>query len=350
MASDPFLLDAAIKELFRYSLIQRDAEQKLLRLHRLVQVVLKDAMDAAGRQRWAERAIRAVNRAFPDVTDVKLWEQCERYLPHALACVTLIEKYSLEFVEASRLLNRAAYYLYERARHPQAELLCRHALAICEQQLGPAHRETADILNNLVLLYYNQGRYEQAELLCRRALSIQEQQLGPEHPDTATSLNNLAKLYYEQGKYEQAEPLYQRAVAIRESSWGQSIPTRPPASMICPNSIGRKANMGKPSRSCSEPPSENSGWGQSTPTQPLASITWPNSIMSKANTNRPSRSTSGPWLSGNSSWGQSTPTQPLASITWPNSIMSKAGTSKSNHSCSERWRSGRRSWGQSIPR
>src|SRR5207245_4244989 len=34
LASDPFLLDAAVKELFRYSLIQRDAEQKLLGLHR----------------------------------------------------------------------------------------------------------------------------------------------------------------------------------------------------------------------------------------------------------------------------------------------------------------------------
>src|SRR5438105_2585443 len=39
------------------------------------------------------------------------------------------------------------------------------------------------------------GSLLRAEPLCQRALAICEQQLGPDHPDTATSLNNLAALY-----------------------------------------------------------------------------------------------------------------------------------------------------------
>ena len=78
LATDPYLLDAAIKELFRYSLIQRDAEQKLLSLHRLVQVVLKDAMNEEVQRAWAERAVRAVNRAFPAV-EFETWDRCRRY-------------------------------------------------------------------------------------------------------------------------------------------------------------------------------------------------------------------------------------------------------------------------------
>jgi Tetratricopeptide repeat len=37
-------------------------------------------------------------------------------------------------------------------------------------------------LNNLAVVCKAQGRYPEAESLCRRALAIFEQSLGPEHP------------------------------------------------------------------------------------------------------------------------------------------------------------------------
>src|SRR5205807_2229797 len=147
-----------------------------------------------------------------------------RVLPHALVCETLIEAYSLEFAEASRLLDQTAYYLYSRAQFPQAEPLYQRALAIREQQLGPEHPDTARSLNNLAGLYHAQGKYEQAEPLYQRALAMHEQQLGPEHPDTASSLNNLALLYQNQGKDEQAEPLLKGALAIKEQQLGPEHP------------------------------------------------------------------------------------------------------------------------------
>src|SRR6266566_2799918 len=91
LATDQFLLDAAIKELFRYSLIQRDAEQKLLSLHRLVQAVLKDAMDEEVQLTWAERAVRAVNRTFP-ADEFASWDRRRRLLTHAQSCADLDRK------------------------------------------------------------------------------------------------------------------------------------------------------------------------------------------------------------------------------------------------------------------
>jgi tetratricopeptide (TPR) repeat protein len=224
LGTDPLALNAALKELRAYSLVRRDPSTQTLSLHRLVQAVLKDSMKEQTQREWAERSVRAVDLAFPDVTNVALREQCERYLPHALVCATLIEAYSFEFAEASRLLNQTAYYLDRRAQYAQAEPLYQRALAINEQQLGPEHPDTARSLNNLAALYYTQGKYEQVEPLYQRALAINEQQLGPEHPDTAGSLNNLAALYYTQGKYEQAEPFYQRALAINEKQLGPEHP------------------------------------------------------------------------------------------------------------------------------
>jgi tetratricopeptide (TPR) repeat protein len=224
LTTDATRLNDAIGVLLRYSVVKRDPQERTLSIHRLVQAVLKESMKEQTRRAWAQRTVRAVNLAFPDVTDVRLWEQCNRYLPHALVCEALIEEYSFAFAEASRLLNRTAHYLHRRAQYPQAEPLYQWALAIREQQLGPGHPDTATILNNLANLYQEQGKYEQAEPLYQRALAIDEKAYGPDHPEVAADLNNLANLYRTQGKYEQAEPLYQRALAIREQQLGPEHP------------------------------------------------------------------------------------------------------------------------------
>jgi tetratricopeptide (TPR) repeat protein len=225
VASDPFELNAAIEELHKFSLVKRDPDAKTLTIHRLVQAVLKESMNGQTRREWAERTVRAVNLAFPDVTDVALWEQCERYLPHALACAALIEQWDMALPEAAKLLNNSGDYLTVRAQYEQAEPLYQRALTIWERVLGPEHPNTAASLFSLASLYDDQSKYEQAELLYLRAHAIWERVLGPEHPNTAASLNNLAELYRKQGKYKQAEPLYQRALTIYERVLGPEHPS-----------------------------------------------------------------------------------------------------------------------------
>src|SRR5205807_2515211 len=78
----PDLFDDAIGELLKYSLIRRIPDMEICTIHILVQTCVKDAIDEQTRREWAKRAVGAVSLAYPDTTDVKLWEQCERYLPH----------------------------------------------------------------------------------------------------------------------------------------------------------------------------------------------------------------------------------------------------------------------------
>jgi tetratricopeptide (TPR) repeat protein len=145
------------------------------------------------RQTWAERTVRAVSEAFPEV-EFSTWPQCERYLPHALACAALVEDFSLTFLEAVRLLNQTAYYLHDRAQYAEAEPLYQHALTISEQAFGPNHPDIAAILHNLALLYESQGQYEQAESLLKRALAIAEKALGTDHPNTKLVRGNFFRL------------------------------------------------------------------------------------------------------------------------------------------------------------
>jgi len=220
---DPIQLDQVCKDALRYSLLQRRDDETLV-VHRLVQAVLQDNLPSPIQADWKQRVVLAVNMASPDVRDIKQWSACERWVPHALVGATWIDQEQMSRPEATGLLNRAGYYLLDRARYREAEPLHVQALKIVEKQLGAMHPDTATGLNNLAALYRAQGRYEEAEPLFMRALAICEAQLGAMHPDTASSLNNLAALYEHQGKYEKAEPLYQRALSIREQQLGETHP------------------------------------------------------------------------------------------------------------------------------
>src|SRR5258708_19929369 len=106
VAADPYQLNEAIEVLRTYSLIKRNAETKTLNMHRLVQVVLKDGMDKKTQRQWAQRTVKAVNAAFPNV-EYSTWPRCQACLPHALACAALIEQYKFTFPKAASLLNRS---------------------------------------------------------------------------------------------------------------------------------------------------------------------------------------------------------------------------------------------------
>ena len=204
-----------LADLRRFSLIEREGEAQTLSVHRLVQAVLRDELPASEQRAWAERAVRLVSRAFPEVK-FETWGSCQRLLPHALVCADHLDHWQMTFAEAARLLDHAGRYLHERARYKEALPLLEGGLAMREALLGPDDLDVATSLNSLGELFYRQGQYPQTLPLFQRALTIREQVLGVENPDTAYSMNNLGLLYYKQGQYAEALPFLQQALAIRE--------------------------------------------------------------------------------------------------------------------------------------
>ena len=218
IADDPITLDDAINTLRRYSLIKRNAETKTLTIHRLVQTVLRDTMSPEQPHQWAERTIRVINHVFPEVQRVPIdtaqWPQCERYLPHAQACLAFIEHDTLIFPEAAYLFHRVGCYLYIRGHYTEAQPFCQHALTLREQLLEFEDPDVAESLDLLAAVYHKQGKYSAEEPLFQRIISSREKTLGSTHPDLGKSLHGLGKSYYRQGKYAQAESVLQRALSI----------------------------------------------------------------------------------------------------------------------------------------
>jgi tetratricopeptide (TPR) repeat protein len=243
-AATIFEFDAAIEELLKFSLVQRNSDARTLSIHRLVQAVIKDGMEKDMQRQQAERAIRIISRAFPEVT-VATWPRCQQYYPQAQACATLITQKSITTPEASLLLLRAGTYAYERGLYTDAESLLLQALNIREQSLGLEHPDVADVLFPLAKLYNELGRYTQAESFLQRELAIRKQTLGSLHPSVGHSLNLLALIYYKLGKDSQAEPLYESALAIHEKELG---PEHPETVSVINNLANLYYRLGKYSR------------------------------------------------------------------------------------------------------
>lgn len=220
VVTDPLQFDQVCKEVLRFSLIQRGADECTLTMHRLVQAVLRETLPPERQHQWMKRAIYAVDATYSEdqtYHDVAHWHDPERFLPHALTCAAWIEQAQFAMFEALRLLDRTGGYLFARGRYGEVEPLLQRSLAISRQTLGESDLHTTGVLTGLASLYRVQGRYEEAGPLLQQVLTIYTQTLGANSSAVAITLNQLALLYKEQGNYKDAESLFQRALAVYQA-------------------------------------------------------------------------------------------------------------------------------------
>lgn len=225
LSNDPLLLDEAIRELRRFSLIYRDSEMSTLSIHRLVQAVLKDEMNEREHKLWVERIIQTMLHIFPDYRNILSHEVHKQsgyqmLLPHVLSCTAHIGELKINSPEAAELLYRVAYYVQYLGNHALAASLLLQAFDIAQQVFGKEHITTAFYLHELGLISLGLGQYIRAEEYLLSALAIRETVQGPDHLDTAETLEILANLYGYQGKYTQAIVSAQQALAIKKQILG----------------------------------------------------------------------------------------------------------------------------------
>jgi tetratricopeptide (TPR) repeat protein len=171
LGDDPLALEEVLEPLTQYSLIRRDIDDESYTIHWLVQMLLKHQMDEGVRRQWAERCVRAVNRAFPNPEEIAASSLCERLLPHTLASAQLMQEWQLASPEAGLLCDKVGFYLYQRGRYQEAEPLYQRALKICEDGLGQQHPNTITVLKNYATLLRRMGWEDEALALERTQLA-----------------------------------------------------------------------------------------------------------------------------------------------------------------------------------
>jgi tetratricopeptide (TPR) repeat protein/transcriptional regulator with XRE-family HTH domain len=227
LVADVMRLDGSLAVLRSLSLMQRQVGTHTLSLHRLVQVIVREALSEQEREEWQQRALHLFNSIFPAFVSpgvmVETWEHCEQLLPHMIACIATLPDH-FQNRELPTVLLKMADYLHKRVRDEQAMPFYQRALRVFEQTVGPDHPEVGASLSKLAFLYRSQGKLKQAEALFQRAVSLLQRTLGLEHREVIYPLSGLATVYREQGLYAQAELLYQQALRIREQTLGPEHP------------------------------------------------------------------------------------------------------------------------------
>lgn len=258
ITADPLFFDNALTTLQRFELVHLSADSTTLNMHSVVQIAIRKELTKKQRNQLANQAVCLINSIFPEEILFKTWEKCERYLPQAQHCSTLIQDFHLTLKEGGLLLERLGFYYYQRGCYSEAKTYLTQALNLQEhhqdkdpsdiaqtlnslgllsQRLAqyqdakvlhkralelreriPDHPQIAESLHNLAVLYEHEGQYYEAEQLYLRALSLDERLAGSDHPDTIKTLNNLALMYYLQGDYPKAQTAYQRVFTIYERS------------------------------------------------------------------------------------------------------------------------------------
>ncbi len=261
LATHPVLLHEANGQLSRYALIRhasKTSEEVFFHMHRLVQSILKDLLEGDERHRYAEQAVRVVNRTVASLYFAE-WHRYHHYIAHAQVCVALIKDEAIVSEDAAQLLSWVAGYLHEQGQYTEAEALVTQSLTMLSKIDVLVHQNVLENINQLATIHLDRGQFEEAEKLYHRALAslqhvhgqikpllqatlynnlgelytateknddaesfltqalhIRERMLGSDHELVAVSLYCLAELYSKQGKYSEAGWRFQRALEIRE--------------------------------------------------------------------------------------------------------------------------------------
>jgi tetratricopeptide (TPR) repeat protein/transcriptional regulator with XRE-family HTH domain len=216
--TDEVAADAAIAALRRYSLASRQGDR--LRVHRLVQAVVRESLEAKQRDLWTAAAITVLRATFPPepAEHAEPSPLSVRLLSHVRAIAGLTDS-TVEPEALAWLLDRGGRCLWVGGELHAAREFLERAVALREGWLGD-HLDTAESLDALGRLRQRHGELAAAQRVIERALHIRERLLGPTSSEVAESLNSLAPVLADQGALAAARAAMERTLAIREQVFG----------------------------------------------------------------------------------------------------------------------------------
>jgi tetratricopeptide (TPR) repeat protein len=222
---DPIAFGEQIAALRRYSLIE--VQDDALRVHRLVQGVVRERLTDAERRAWAEVAASAVDQIFPqDLEDKGVWPKCRRWLPHVRKVIERAGAARVAERQVERLLHRAATYARRDGMWSEARDLYQRAIAVGTPLYGADHPEVANLYRGvaLTMVLGQIGVPSDARKLAEQALAIHTARYGEDDESAARDHAALVRICRALGDAEGVSAHLAREIAIYETIYGPDSP------------------------------------------------------------------------------------------------------------------------------
>jgi DNA-binding SARP family transcriptional activator len=170
LLADELVLEDAIAELLRFSLISRADDA--ISLHPLVRAVLIERLPPVAQDELRLQAHRVLTEVAPRHPDDPAgWPSWAQWVPHA---ADLAERHETagDHGLAVPLLAAAGHYLNARALYGPARTVLERAVRCAGTEYGPEGRETVPLLSDLGLVLEHLGEVSRARELQERALTL----------------------------------------------------------------------------------------------------------------------------------------------------------------------------------
>jgi len=218
LATDPLVLARCTAILHRRGMATVSPHG--LQVHRVPAALLRarsQASEIPGVAGWAATVVRLLDQTAPGNVryDPGGWPLWRRLLPHVLATADHDAALDAVPAEATRLLDRAATYLFIRGEVQAALAVYERAYNVRRDKFGDDHPDTLTSASNLALSLWWLGEYPRARAVDENTLTRRRRILGEDHPDTLTSASQLATDLVGLGHYPQAREL-QEEVLVRQ--------------------------------------------------------------------------------------------------------------------------------------
>ncbi|MFF3503934.1 FxSxx-COOH system tetratricopeptide repeat protein [Streptomyces sp. NPDC003247] len=219
VAGDEMLLRRAIGTAVRFGLAKSNRDG--VRLHRLVQGVIRDLLPASSRERVRRhaRALLVANRPG-DPEDPATWPEWARIVPHLLA----VEPTTPTDPHLRTLSCDTSWYLIERGDADAGDRLARPLREAWLRDLGPDDVHVLWVTRCLARALREQGRYEEARVLYDDTLPRYRRVLGRKHTDSLRLAHGSAINLRLLGRYEEARALQAATLESYRQVLGEDHP------------------------------------------------------------------------------------------------------------------------------
>jgi tetratricopeptide (TPR) repeat protein len=214
--ADPITLDRAVGALRRHGLVK--TADGALTVHRLLQQVVRDSLDAEAKDRRLGLAVRLLAAQFPEEPlEPSVWPACARLLPHAYALAAHASQQQLVMPALAELLHRMGTYIGERGLGLTRALeLGTDALEMRQQLHQGDHPDIARSLHNVAVSMWLLGDHSGARKLLEQVLRMRQRLYRGDHLDIVRSLDSFAEVLLTLGDPVQARGLYEQALAMAQ--------------------------------------------------------------------------------------------------------------------------------------
>nr|WP_264086437.1 FxSxx-COOH system tetratricopeptide repeat protein [Amycolatopsis lexingtonensis] len=214
---DPTQLDQALRDINRWGLAKVDHRSDTIRLHWLVQQVLRNRMSEQHRRDIRHGAhLLLANRDPGDPAAARLWPQYHLALPH----IDAAELIDCGDSEVRALVINLFKFLYFWGDHTGATVLAQRVVDAWTDRFGEADALTLEASERLGIFLWALGRYEEAEVINNRTLRLYQQKetTGQRSEQTLNAQLAVAAVLKARGDFAGARELnlatYHEAAAI----------------------------------------------------------------------------------------------------------------------------------------